>query len=68
MFLPLSSWVSDVAGPFTDGRMSHLVVIEILGGGQLHPELRPDPEDRQHDANDGHKERQLDLQTGEEVK
>lgn len=48
--------------------MSHLVVIEILGGGQLHPELRPDPEDRQHDANDSHEERQLDLQTGEEVK
>lgn len=51
-----------------EGRMSHLVVIETLGGGQLHPELRPDSEDRQHDANDGHKERQLDLQRREKVK
>lgn len=48
--------------------MSHLVVVETLGGRQLHPELCPHPEDRQHDANDGHEERQLDLKTGENAK
>lgn len=47
-----------------DGWMFHLVVIEMFGGCQLYPELRPNPEDRQHNTDNGHKERQLDLETG----
>lgn len=38
-------------------QLFHLVVIEILRGRQLHPELCPDPEDGQDDAHDGNEER-----------
>lgn len=41
--------------------MFHLIVIETLRGGQLHPELCPHPEHCQDYTHDGHKERQLDL-------
>lgn len=39
----------------------HLVVVETLRRWQLHPELRPHPEDREDYAHDGHEESQLDL-------